>query len=223
MSCINKAPVISNMVKSQSAAGLSVTAAYGEVIMYSNAAFYNLLRGNAFTAYGETMMLVFQTLIIVALVFWFRRTGGDKIGVGQMGFALGGYLVYLFVVFRGKMSTQSLFPYTPINMMFLLINSADTRHTIHSNGIQSCGLINKPRLSNHSQPQTKTNWRSISGHNRLKSGWNISPNSHNNQRSGMGLPHFACIRCQCYVECNSASAANCLQGEYGKILKGGKG
>lgn len=116
MSCINKAPVISNMVKSQSAAGLSVTAAYGEVIMYSNAAFYNLLRGNAFTAYGETMMLVFQTLIIVALVFWFRRTGGDKIGVGQVGFALGGYLVYLFVVFRGKMSScpQSLFPYTPI-------------------------------------------------------------------------------------------------------------
>lgn len=101
MSCVNKAPVISNMIKSHSAAGLSVNAALGEVIMYSNAAFYNLLRGNPFTAYGETMSLVLQTLVIVALIFWFRRSGSDKLGIGQFLVAVLAYLVYLFVVFRG--------------------------------------------------------------------------------------------------------------------------
>ncbi|KAL7521857.1 hypothetical protein ACHAWX_006545, partial [Stephanocyclus meneghinianus] len=100
MSCVNKAPVISNILASRSAAGLSVTAACGEVILYSNAAFYNLLGGNPFTAYGETMVLVIQTIVIVLLIFWFRRDGSDTIGLQQMGLVLGGYLVYLFVVFR---------------------------------------------------------------------------------------------------------------------------
>jgi hypothetical protein len=102
MSCINKAPVISNMLTSNSAAGLSVTASCGEVIMYSNAAFYNYLRGNPFTAYGETMSLVIQTLVIVGLIFWFRRGGADKIGMERMVLAVTGYLMYLSLVFRGK-------------------------------------------------------------------------------------------------------------------------
>lgn len=101
MSCINKAPVISNMMKSNSASGLSLTSACGEVIMYSNAAFYNYLQGNPFTAYGETMMLVLQTCVIVGLIFWFRRSGADKIGTEKMVLALIGYLLYLFVVFQG--------------------------------------------------------------------------------------------------------------------------
>ena len=54
-SCINKAPVLRNILKSKSGAGLSVGGSYGEVILYSNAAFYNILRGNPFTAYGETV------------------------------------------------------------------------------------------------------------------------------------------------------------------------
>ena len=102
MSCINKAPVISNIMKSKSAVGLSVTAACGEVIMYSNAAFYNYLKGNPFTAYGETMSLVFQTWVIVGLIFWFRSSGDDKISVGHMAFTFAGYLLYLFVVFQGN-------------------------------------------------------------------------------------------------------------------------
>ena len=70
--------------------------------MYSNAAFYNYLRGNPFTAYGETMSLVFQTWVIVGLIFWFRGSGDDdKIGIGHMTFIFAGYLMYLFVVFQG--------------------------------------------------------------------------------------------------------------------------
>lgn len=94
-SCINKAPVVRNILKSRSVAGLSVAAAYGEVIMYSNAAFYNILRGNPFTAYGETFTVLLQTMIVVNLI-WFY---GEK---SNISLALAGYCAYLFLVFQGE-------------------------------------------------------------------------------------------------------------------------
>jgi high-affinity Fe2+/Pb2+ permease len=48
------------------------------------------------------MSLVIQTLVILGLIFWFRRSGADKIDISQMILALVGYLLYLFVVFTGK-------------------------------------------------------------------------------------------------------------------------
>mmetsp|Transcript_19205 Transcript_19205/g.40508 ORF Transcript_19205/g.40508 Transcript_19205/m.40508 type:complete len:258 (-) Transcript_19205:199-972(-) len=95
-SCINKAPVIRNIVNSKSIAGLSVTASYGEVIMYSNAAFYNILRGNPFTAYGETFSVTLQTLIVVALIWYYE----PKIGRIDIAVAVAAYCAYLFVVFQ---------------------------------------------------------------------------------------------------------------------------
>ena len=99
-SCINKAPVIRNILASRSVAGLSITACYGEVIMYSNAAFYNILRGNPFTAYGETFMVKLQALIVVALIWSYE----PKIGRSNIALAILGYCAYLFVVFQGTRS-----------------------------------------------------------------------------------------------------------------------
>ncbi|KAL7484462.1 hypothetical protein ACHAW6_010100 [Cyclotella cf. meneghiniana] len=139
MSCVNKAPVISNILASRSAAGLSVTAAFGEVIMYSNAAFYNLLGGNPFTAYGETMVLVIQTIVIVMLIFWFRRNGSDKIGLRQMGLVLGGYLVYLIVVFRVLTpNTQYiLMVYNPVVLIISRGSQIIANHKQKQTGAQS--------------------------------------------------------------------------------------
>jgi len=66
--------------------------------MYSNAAFYNLRRGNPFTAYGETFMVMVQTVVVV-LMIW--RYGEEKKGgrTNNVGVVCGAYLVYLFVVF----------------------------------------------------------------------------------------------------------------------------
>ena len=97
-SCINKAPVIRNILKSKSVAGLSVAASYGEVIMYSNAAFYNILRGNPFTAYGETFSVLLQTMIVLTLVWSYD----PKIGRTNVALALVAYATYLFVVFQGE-------------------------------------------------------------------------------------------------------------------------
>lgn len=95
-SCINKAPVLRNILKAKSVAGLSVGGSYGEVIMYSNAAFYNILRGNPFTAYGETFMVLVQTFIVVNLI-WFYDA---KIGSGNIALACATYAAYCFLVFQ---------------------------------------------------------------------------------------------------------------------------
>ena len=71
--------------------------------MSSNAAFYHVLRGNPFTAYGETLVMVVQTMIVVGLIWWWKEEPG-RIGKGEMGLALGLYLGYLFVVFRGEIN-----------------------------------------------------------------------------------------------------------------------
>lgn len=96
LSCVNKAPVIGNIIKSGSVAGLSVAASYGEVIMYANSAFYNLLRGNPFTAYGETFSIMLQTMIVVTLIWLYD----PKNGRGTVAKALAVFSVYLFVVFQ---------------------------------------------------------------------------------------------------------------------------
>jgi len=66
--------------------------------MYSNAAFYNILRGNPFTAYGETFMVLVQTFIVVNLI-WFYDA---KIGSGNIALACATYAAYCFLVFQGE-------------------------------------------------------------------------------------------------------------------------
>jgi hypothetical protein len=123
-SCANKAPVINNIVRSNSVSGLSLTSIYGEIILYSNASLYNILRGNPFSAYGETFTVLLHTMIVAAL-FWRYRCddeddddddggGGDARGGDgglrrrtrtrrkEVAFALAGYCAYLFVVFYGE-------------------------------------------------------------------------------------------------------------------------
>jgi hypothetical protein len=94
------APVIRNIHSSKSVIGLSTTSSYGEVIVYSNAAYYNLLRGNPFTAYGEVFMVLMQNFIVVLLI-WIYREPKIRI-VADVILPLVGYLIYLFVVFHGE-------------------------------------------------------------------------------------------------------------------------
>lgn len=150
-SCINKAPVIRNILQSKSVAGLSVAASYGEVILYSNAAFYNILRGNPFTAYGETFLVLLQTMVVISLIWAYE----PKIGKANIVAALFAYCIYLFVVFQGKSSRfaisfeQHFFQQGILTSYISLCHqqqkleltvrsySLDTIHVLHSHGVQS--------------------------------------------------------------------------------------
>ena len=65
--CLNKAPVIRNIVSNRAAVGLSRGAIYGETLMYANSAAYGMLSHFPFSAYGENTALLLQSLIIVVL------------------------------------------------------------------------------------------------------------------------------------------------------------
>ena len=97
-SCANKAPVIRNVIGSGSVAGLSVVAIYGEIALYSNAALYNFLRGNPFSAYGETLTVLLQTMVVAALLWRYDARRGWR----DAFIALVAYCAYLFVVFFGE-------------------------------------------------------------------------------------------------------------------------
>ena len=95
----NTAPVIHNIHTSKTVLGLSPTSTYSEVILYSNAAYYNLLRGNPFTAYGETFMVMIQTFIVVIMIWIYKE---PKVKMRDVVVPLLVYGLYVYVVFRGK-------------------------------------------------------------------------------------------------------------------------
>lgn len=67
--CVNKLPVIINIMNSKSAKGLSSSSIYGETVVYANCAAYGVLNDYPVTSWGENASLFIQALIIMAL-FW---------------------------------------------------------------------------------------------------------------------------------------------------------
>lgn len=67
--CLNKAPVMRNIIKSKSAAGFTQFSVYSDIIVVSNCAFYGLLNRQPFTAFGENVALALQC-IMIALLMW---------------------------------------------------------------------------------------------------------------------------------------------------------
>ena len=94
--CLNKAPLIINIVSNKSVGGMSVGSVYSETIMYSNSALYSILRGFPFTLYGETVIKLFQSMIVCVLSWIYSET---KISVFNCLTVIVIYFVYLFGVF----------------------------------------------------------------------------------------------------------------------------
>ena len=69
-SMLNKAPLFVNILKSKSVTGISSSSIYSEAIMYSNAALYCVRLGHPFTAYGETLLIAAQTLMVIMLIIF---------------------------------------------------------------------------------------------------------------------------------------------------------
>ena len=85
--------------------------------MYSNAAFYNLRRGNPFTAYGETFMVMVQTVLVVILMWVYN----DDVKRSNVALVCVGYMIYLFIVFY--ILTQDTLYILMIYMPLVLLTS----------------------------------------------------------------------------------------------------
>lgn len=96
-SCLNKAPLFINILKNKSVAGMSPQAVYSESIMYANAAFYSIRRGNPFTAYGEVALITAQSLIVVCMMWIYRE---PKVSTKEKTAYLLFWGLYIHVVFH---------------------------------------------------------------------------------------------------------------------------
>jgi len=70
--CLNKAPVMMNIINSKSAAGFTQFTVYSDVLVVSNCAFYGLLNRQPITAFGENVALSIQCIVIVLLVWKYK-------------------------------------------------------------------------------------------------------------------------------------------------------
>lgn len=121
--CLNKAPIMRNMLHSQSAAGFSRMGMYSETVVYANAAAYGVLEGHPATAYGENLSLVVQNCILVALIWKF--TTQPPVGLSEkLGLAVA-TVAYLVGVFQ----------MLPDDMRYLL-QASNGIIMIYSKGVQ---------------------------------------------------------------------------------------
>ena len=95
-SCLNKAPVIRNIIANRAAVGLSRSAIYGETLMYANSAAYGMLSSFPFSAYGENAALLLQALVIVVLCWKYSNT--TMISITERGSVVAAATVYLATV-----------------------------------------------------------------------------------------------------------------------------
>ena len=102
--CLNKAPIMMNMLKSESAAGFSRMGMYSETLVYANAASYAFLEGHPLTAYGENLALLLQDFILIYLIWKFTNnpsvTVQEKMAVAVAAVA---YLIGVFQMLPDEM------------------------------------------------------------------------------------------------------------------------
>jgi mannose-P-dolichol utilization defect protein 1 len=108
-SMLNKAPLFVNILKSKSVTGISSSSIYSEAIMYSNAALYCVRLGHPFTAYGETLLIAAQTLMVIMLMWKFKVE--PKISMKERSIVTALFVVYIAVVFA-----------VPVEKIYLLLS-----------------------------------------------------------------------------------------------------
>ena len=91
---LNKAPVVVNLIDTESTEGLSRGAVYGDLIMYANGFCYGFLQGLPFTAFGENAALLLQSIVIMML-YW-KFTKGVSLNERMLAFVLIG--IYGFYI-----------------------------------------------------------------------------------------------------------------------------
>ncbi|VEU43604.1 unnamed protein product [Pseudo-nitzschia multistriata] len=97
-SMLNKIPIMVNMLKAQSAAGISRNSLYGEAIVYANCALYGFLSGHPFTAYGENASLLLQNSVLIVLAWNFLSKTNTPVGSDEKIMAILFFALYVAAV-----------------------------------------------------------------------------------------------------------------------------
>jgi mannose-P-dolichol utilization defect 1 len=90
--CLNKVPVIRNLLKARSSAGFTRPAVLMDVVMVVNSSLYGYLHGYPWTAYGENLALSVQCLIVAFLTY---RLSDNPIPSAEKVLVVVGLAVYV--------------------------------------------------------------------------------------------------------------------------------
>jgi mannose-P-dolichol utilization defect 1 len=97
-SCLNKVPIMINMLNAKSAAGISGNSLYGEAVVYANGAMYGFLEGHPFTAYGENASLLVQNVVLVAMMWTYLGRTTSPVKVQEQVLVVLGFAIYFISV-----------------------------------------------------------------------------------------------------------------------------
>lgn len=115
-SCLNKIPIMINMVRAQSASGISRNSLYGEMIVYANCTFYGILWNHPFTAFGENVSLLLQNAVLVVIAWRYTNAAGGsatKVSPGEKIAVVTGFALYSVAVLN----------FLPEHLRYLLMSS----------------------------------------------------------------------------------------------------
>jgi hypothetical protein len=73
--CVVKVPQIFNFLRAGSVAGVSREAVYLELLGYLVSSVYHIVQGNPFSAYGETVIITAQSLLIAVMLWAYDPPG----------------------------------------------------------------------------------------------------------------------------------------------------
>jgi mannose-P-dolichol utilization defect 1 len=92
--CLNKVPVIRNLLRAQSSAGFTRSAVLMDLVMVVNSSLYGYLHGYPWTAYGENIALSVQCLIVAILTY---RLSDNPISSVEKALVPAGLVAYVAV------------------------------------------------------------------------------------------------------------------------------
>jgi mannose-P-dolichol utilization defect protein 1 len=101
-SCLNKVPIMINMLTSKSAAGISRNSLYGEAIVYANGALYGYLFSYPFTSYGENVSLLIQNIILIIMAWQLSRQSpsSSRASLEEQVSVIVGFFAYLVAILQ---------------------------------------------------------------------------------------------------------------------------
>lgn len=146
-SSVVKVPQIIQILSSRSTYGLSIMSFLIESISSSITFSYNWRGGNSFSSYGETLFIVAQNLVILSLIFIFRRRIGELLIVGVL-FALFGWMSLQKSIFDDKLMMGMQIMTIPLTMVSKLPQIwSNFRHkssgqlSLLTNALVFCGCL----------------------------------------------------------------------------------
>jgi mannose-P-dolichol utilization defect 1 len=130
--CLNKIPVIRNLLRAQSSAGFARSAVLVDLVMVVNSSLYGYMHGYPWTAYGENIALSVQCLIVAILTY---RLSDNPIPSVEKVLAVVGLfayvsltLCYLPVRHRQVLITSSI-PMTIYASGSMILEASKLKHT----------------------------------------------------------------------------------------------